>query len=106
MLIESRGHFISHVVKQSGGVPQAMFDMLDESQKERVIDKRKVREMRHDAGVRYLDFTPVMLFLGAGIVAMRYVGMGTGDKTLYVMAGMGAALFLTFRFFMFKGVGR
>lgn len=106
ILIESPDLYISHVVKQSGGVPQAIYDMLDESGKERIIDKRKVREMRHEAGVFYLDFTPMVMILGAMIVSMRYVGMGTGDKTLYIMGGMGAALFLTLRFFIFKGVGR
>ena len=106
MLIESPDQYISHVIKQSGGIPQAIFDMLEESGKERIIDKRKVREMRHDAGVKYLDFTPMIMILGALIVSMRYIGMGTGDKTLYIMGGMGAALFLTFRFFVFKGVGR
>ncbi len=106
ILIESPDQYISHVVKQSGGIPQAIFDMLDESSKERIIDKRKIREMRHDAGVKYLDFTPMIMILGALIVSMRYIGMGTGDKTLYIMGGMGAALFLTFRFFVFKGVGR
>jgi hypothetical protein len=98
VLIESPDLYISHVVKQSGGVPQAIHDMLDESGKERIIDKRKVREMRHDAGTFYLDFTPMVMILGAG--------MGTGDKTLYIMGGLGTALFLTFRFFVFKGVGR
>jgi hypothetical protein len=106
VLIESPDLYISHVVKQSGGVPQAIYDMLDESGKERIIDKRKVREMRHEAGVFYLDFTPMVMILGALIVSMRYVGMGTGDKTLYIMGGMGAALFLTLRFFIFKVVGR
>jgi energy-coupling factor transporter ATP-binding protein EcfA2 len=106
VLIESPELYISHVVKQSGGVPQAIHDMLDESGKERIIDKRKVREMRHEAGVKYLDFTPMVMILGALIVSMRYVGMGTGDKTLYILGGMGAALFLTFRYFIFKGVGR
>ena len=106
VLIESPDLYISHVVKQSGGIPQAIYDMLDESGKERIIDKRKVREMRHEAGVSYLDFTPMVMILGAVIVSMRYIGMGTGDKTLYIMGGMGAALFLTFRFFIFKGVGR
>jgi energy-coupling factor transporter ATP-binding protein EcfA2 len=106
VLIESPDLYISHVVKQSGGVPQAIHDMLDESGKERIINKRKVREMRHEAGVKYLDFTPMVMILGALIVSMRYIGMGTGDKTLYIMGGMGAALFLTFRFFIFKGVGR
>jgi energy-coupling factor transporter ATP-binding protein EcfA2 len=106
VLIESPDLYISHVVKQSGGVPQAVYDMLDESGKERIIDKRKVREMRHEAGVSYLDFTPMVMFLGAMIVSMRYVGMGIGDKTLYIMGGLGTALFLTFRFFVFKGAGR
>ncbi len=106
ILIESPDQYISHVVKQSGGIPQAIFDMLEESSKERILDKRKVREMRHDAGIKYLDFTPMVMLLGALIVSMRYIGMGTGDKTLYIMGGMGAALFLTFKFFIFKGVGR
>ncbi len=106
VLIESPDLYISHVVKQSGGVPQAIYDMLDESGKERIIDKRKVREMRHEAGVFYLDFTPMVMILGALIVSMRYVGMGTGDKTLYIMGGRGEVLFLTLRFFIFKGVGR
>jgi hypothetical protein len=106
MLIESPEQFISHVVKQSGGIPQAIYDMLDESSKESLIDKKKVRAMRHEAGVRYLDFTPMVMILGALIVSMRYIGMGTGDKTLYIMGGMGAALFLTFRFFVFKGIGQ
>lgn len=85
--------------------PQAIHDVLDESAKERAIDKRKVRAMRHEAGVKYLDFTPVMLVAGAMIVATRYVAMGMGDGTLYVMAGIGTALFLSLRFFMFKGLG-
>jgi hypothetical protein len=73
---------------QSGSVPQEIQDMLDESAKERVIDKSKVREMRHEAGVSYFDFTPVMLVSGALIVSMRYVAMGLGDKMLYIMAGI------------------
>ena len=89
VLIESPDLYISHVVKQSGGVPQAIYDMLEESGKERIIDKRKVREMRHDAGIMYLDFTPMVMILGALIVSMRYVGMGTGDKTLVHHGGHG-----------------
>jgi energy-coupling factor transporter ATP-binding protein EcfA2 len=106
VLIESPELYVSHVVKQAGGNPQAIEDMLDESAKERVIDKRKVREMRHEAGVRYLDFTPVILVSGASIIAMRYVAMGLGDRMLYVMAGIGAALFLSFRLLLMRAVGR
>jgi hypothetical protein len=56
--IESPELFTSHVVKQADGNPQAIHDMVDESAKEWVVDKRRIREMKHQAGIRYLDFTP------------------------------------------------
>lgn len=77
--------------------------MVDDSAKERVVDKRQIREMKHQAGMRYLDFTPVMIVCGALVVGTRYLAIGLGDTALYIMAGMGAALFVSFRFFMFKG---
>ena len=61
MLIESPSLFAGHIVKQSGGNPQAIADMLEDSSKERLVDKQRIREMRHAAGVRYFDFTPVMI---------------------------------------------
>lgn len=106
VLIESPELYIAHVVRQSGGVPQAIHDMLDSSAKERVVDKRRIRAMRHEAGIRYFDFTPVMIVCGAGIVAMRYVALGMGDRMLYVMAGIGAALFLAVRMLLMRGSAR
>jgi hypothetical protein len=106
VLIESPELYVSHVVKQSGGNPQAIADMLDESAKERVVNKQQIREMRHQAGVRYLDFTPVMIVAGVCIIGARYIGMGMGDKALYIMAGMLAALFMSLRFFLFEGAGK
>jgi energy-coupling factor transporter ATP-binding protein EcfA2 len=106
VLIESPELYVSHVVKQAGGNPQAIADMLDESAKERVVNKQQIREMRHAAGVRYLDFTPVMIVGGACIIGARYIAIGIGDTALYVMAGMAAALFLSLRFFLFKGAGK
>ena len=103
LLIESPGLYIGHVVKQAGGNPQAILDMLHESSKERRVDKRQIRAMAHQAGVRYLDFTPVMVVGGALIVGARYLAIGLGDTALYVMAGMGAALFFALRFMMPRG---
>ena len=66
-----------------------------------------LREMHHEAGVSHLDLRPMMMVLGAVIASMRYIGMSAGDKALYIMDSIGAALFLTFRFFIFKkGTGR
>lgn len=80
--------------------------MVDDSAKERVVDKRQIREMRHQAGVRYLDFTPVVMVAGAFIIGARYLAIGLGDTELYILAGMAAALFLSLRFFLFKGAGK
>jgi len=106
VLIESPELYVSHVVKQAGGNPQAIADMLDDSAKERLIDKRQIREMRHQAGVRYLDFTPVMIVSGALLIGARYLAIGLGDTALYVLAGLGAAVFLSFRFLMIRGMGK
>jgi energy-coupling factor transporter ATP-binding protein EcfA2 len=106
MLIESPGLFVGHVVKQSGGNAQASADMLDDSSKERLVDKRKIREMRHAAGVRYLDFTPVMIVALASVVGARYLAIGTGDTELYIVAGMLAAVVISIRVFLFRGAGK
>ncbi|MBK7543110.1 MAG: ATP-binding protein [Candidatus Competibacteraceae bacterium] len=106
MLIESPGLFIGHVVKQSGGNPQAIADMLDDSAKERLVDKHRIREMRHAAGVRYFDFTPVMIVALASVVGARYLAIGTGDTELYIFAGMVAAVIISLRVFLFKGAGK
>jgi energy-coupling factor transporter ATP-binding protein EcfA2 len=106
MLIESPGLFIGHVVKQSGGNPQAIADMLEDSSKERLVDKQRIREMRHAAGVRYFDFTPVMIVALASVVGARYLAIGTGDTELYIFAGMVAAVIISLRVFLFKGAGK
>jgi hypothetical protein len=87
VLIESPELYVSHVVKQSGGNPQAIADMLDNSVKERMVDKRQIREMKHQAGVRYLDFTPMMLISGACIIGARYLAIGLGDSGRTLHAG-------------------
>ena len=106
MLVESPALFIAHVVQQANGNPQALADLLADSSKERVVDKQRIREMRHAAGVRYLDFTPVMIVALASIIGARYLAIGTGDTELYVFAGMLAAVVISIRVFLFQGAGR
>ena len=105
-LVESPPLFIAHVVQQANGNPQALADLLADASKERVVDKQRIREMRHAAGVRYLDFTPVMIVALASIVGARYLAIGTGDTELYLFAGMLAAVVISVRVFLFRGAGR
>ena len=105
-LVESPALFVAHVVQQANGNPQALADLLADSAKERVVDKARIRELRHAAGVRYVDFTPVMIVALASVVGARYLAIGTGDTELYVFAGMLAAVVISIRVFLFRGAGR
>ena len=83
-----------------------VFRWLDDSSKERRVDKRKIRELRHAAGVRYFDFTPVLIVALASVVGARYLAIGTGDTELYIFAGMLAAVVISIRVFLFRGAGK
>ena len=54
--------------------------------------------------MKYFDVTPVMSVTWT--VALRYVALGMGDRTMYVMAGIGAAMFLAVRMLLMKGSAR
>jgi energy-coupling factor transporter ATP-binding protein EcfA2 len=105
-LVESPPLFLAHLVQQANGNPQALADLLADSSKERVVDKQRIREMRHAAGVRYLDFTPAMIVALASVVGARYLAIGTGDTELYIFAGMLAAVVISVRVFLFRGAGK
>jgi hypothetical protein len=74
--------------------------------KERRVDKRRIREMKHAAGIRYFDFTPVMIVALAPVIGARYLVIGTGDTDLYVFARMLAAAVISIRVFLFRGAGK
>ena len=80
----------------------ALADLLADASKERVVNKARIREMKHAAGVRYLDFTPVMIVALASVVGARYLAIGTGDTELYIFAGMLAAVVISVRVFLFR----
>jgi energy-coupling factor transporter ATP-binding protein EcfA2 len=105
-LVESPPLFLAHVVQQANGHPQALADLLADASKERLVDKARIREMRHAAGIRYLDFTPVLLVSLASVIGARYLAIGTGDTARYVFAGMLAAVVLSVRVFLVRGAGK
>ncbi len=105
-LVESPPLFVAHLIQQANGNPQALADLLADASKERVVNKQRIREMRHAAGVQYLNFTPVMIVALASVVGARYLAIGTGDTELYIFAGMIAAVVVSVRVFLFKGAGK
>ncbi|MBK5942677.1 hypothetical protein [Halorhodospira halophila] len=51
--------FLRAVVQDSGGVPAAIEGMLEQTASEPAVTRAKVRAFAYEAGMRYLDMTPV-----------------------------------------------
>ena len=74
---------------------------------ERRVDQRQMRALRHAAGVRYFDFTPVLIIALASVIGARaLVAIGAGDTEPDRFAGMQAAVVITLQIFLIWGRGR
>jgi hypothetical protein len=43
---------------------------------------------------RYFDITPLILIAGTVFVVIRFIGLGTSDQSMYILGGIGGAVFL------------
>lgn len=96
----TRAAFLRSVEQDSGGMPVAIKGMLETASTESVVTRELVRGFVHEAGVTYIDMTPVVVLLAGGIMAARYIGRGIGNVELTLLAGIGMGLLLVIRFFI------
>ena len=65
-----------------------------------MLAKRAIEEgflgIQNEAGDhgRYFDITPLLLLVGIVFVCYRFIGLGTGNQSLYILAGIGGAVFI------------
>lgn len=95
-----REAFLRAVAQDSGGVPAAIRGMLERAAAEPEVTLAGVREFTHEAGVRYIDMTPTLIVGFVAVIAGRYIARGLDSMELYVLSGIGIALFLGLRFAM------
>src|SRR3990172_7661303 len=98
--------FEAKVLAQADGNPYALVEMVRQVAGERQVGLQAIRDLHHGAGVRYLDITPVLLLLGAVILAARFVALGLNDPDLYIIAGSLGAVFFVARYFLYRGLRR
>lgn len=96
----TRAAFLRAVEQDSGGMPVAIRGMLESAAIEPEVTRATVRGFVHEAGINYVDMTPVVILLAAVIMAARYVGRGIGNVELTLLAGIGMGLLLVIRFFI------
>lgn len=51
-----------------------------------------------------IDISPILLVVLAGVMMIRYLAHGFESSSLYLLGGMGMALGIVFRFYIFRGM--
>jgi len=97
-----REAFLRAVEQDSGGVPAAIRGMLEAATAEAEVTRATVRAFMHKAGVRYMDMTPTVILGMMLVVAGRYIASGLNNNELYILSGIGIALFLGLRLLMYR----
>ena len=93
--------FVRRVAQEGRGVPGAIIGLLNAAAGEDRITPAKVRMIQSEAAIQYLDMTPALVILLAGVMALRYIGRGIGETELVVISGVGTSLFIVIRFLFF-----
>jgi hypothetical protein len=98
--------FEATVLEQAAGNPHAIVEMARQVPPEGPVPVDAIRALQHGAGLRYLDLTPVLLLVAAGLVAARFVALGLDNRDLYILAGTLGALFFVVRVLLMRKAGR
>ena len=97
--------FESRVLAQANGNPYAVVELVRQVAGLPAVSPQAIRDLTHGAGIRYLDLTPALLLVGAGLVTARFVALGLDDRDLYILAGSLGALFVAVRYLLLRGGG-
>ncbi len=81
------------MLRDAGGLPAAVEQMLAGALAEREVSRRTVRDLSSDAATTYLDMTWLLVILVAVAMAVRYIGRGIGAQELSLVADGWAAVY-------------
>ncbi len=101
-----RDRFLRHVAQQSGGVPAAILGMVEAASTEPEVTPALAVGVSHEAGVRYLDLTPVLLLGLFVFMALRYIARGLDSEELFILSGVASAGFMALRLVIWNLRGR
>jgi energy-coupling factor transporter ATP-binding protein EcfA2 len=94
----------TRILSLSNGLPLAIVDMVTQISHQPVVTRERIREIYHEVGIRYRDWTPFLIILWGVAMVFRFIALGTHSFEGYILAGVGiAGLMTTIRFIrMFK----
>ena len=92
----------TRMMSLGNGVPAAIVEMARQLRYHPVITPEVVRKIYHEAGIRYRDWTPAIVFVWAAVVCSRFVALGMHSYEGYILAGLGTTFLMVGKFFLMK----
>ncbi|MCE2432854.1 MAG: hypothetical protein J4F29_08045 [Candidatus Latescibacteria bacterium] len=92
----------TYILQQSAGNPRAIIEIVEKLRKEPAVTRSAVRHVSHTGARNQIDLTVVVVFLLLAVVAARFFMRGIGSMEGYVLAGIGSAILVGIRFFMYR----
>ena len=92
----------TRVLQQSAGNPRAIIEIVERLRKEPAVTRSAVRDVSHTGARDQIDLTFAVVLLLLAVVAARFFMRGIGSMEGYVLAGIGSAILVGIRFFMYR----
>jgi energy-coupling factor transporter ATP-binding protein EcfA2 len=92
----------TRIMSLSDRLPLAIVDMVHQISHSHVVTKDVIRDVYHEAGVHYRDWSYAIVVLWGLMISFRFVALGSHSFEGYILAGFGTAFLMVLRFFMFK----
>ncbi|MBT5818417.1 MAG: tyrosine-type recombinase/integrase [Proteobacteria bacterium] len=104
--IEDARMFETHLLAKTAGNPRAILESVARLKKEPAVTRNAVRELTHSGARSQFDLTPIIIVPVLCLVVFRFVARGMDNMEFYLLAGIGSALAMFVRYFLFRAQRR
>ncbi len=81
----------TRILTVSNGMPLAIVEMVGQVSHLPVVRKEDARQVYHEAGIRYRDWTPLVLIIWSIATSSRFITLGSQSFEGYILALIGMA---------------
>lgn len=88
------------VLNLANGNPFAVVELISQLPNRKKVTFDHVRQIHHEAGIVYRDWTWVIMVLWGLLAISRFIALGTHSFEGYIIAGIGTTTFVVFKTFL------
>ena len=90
----------TQLLGKANGNPLAIIELTAQLSGTQKVDEPAIRNLHHEAGIQYRDWTPALMVFWMALVAFRFIALGTHSFEGYILAGIGTSLFVGGKYFV------